>query len=366
MRCRKQIVAWGLVVCMVICTVIWHIPGIKVQAETTNGEEQSFIVDFWDGDTKLKFVCDKTHVKVGDVVNITVINQSSSVNLGDIETYFEYNKEKISADNMFAKLDGWDNIFNESWNIWFISRHGNCYACPGNEISTIQFEIKKEFEQESLGISYCGCTTETMGYCDLDAVEDENEVVLNSFTFIMNNTSSLESTNATTTHVKDYTETVEGFYLDYNYTQPASKGAIEIYANGTKNYKSDVLYTDITPCYVYTEEKGKIKTSTSKVVAAVTASDKEPAISKSKITTTKADTDIAKATIKNGQITVTAGKSGGIGYLWVANVTAPDKAKKMISIPVNVKVAPTKIETYSRADKNVTLGTTPKYTTGEL
>lgn len=61
-----------------------------------------------------------------------------------------------------------------------------------------------------------------------------------------------------------------------------------------------------------------------------------------------------------------AGKSGGIGYLWVANVTAPDKAKKMISIPVNVKVAPTKIETYSRADKNVTLGTTPKYTTGEL
>lgn len=225
MRCRKQIVAWGLVICMVICTGIWHISGIKVKAET---------------------------------INTLIMNNSSSQG-------------------------------------------------PVNE-----------------------------------------------------------TTNATTTHVKDYNEAVEGFYLDYNYTQPASKGAIEIYANGTKNYKSDVLYTDITPCYVYTEEKGKIKTSTSKIIAAVTASDKEPAISKSKITTTKADTDIAKATIKNGQITVTAGKNGGIGYLWVANVTAPDKAKKMISIPVNVKVAPTKIEIYNRADKNVTLGTTEKYTAGEL
>lgn len=360
MRCRKQIVAWGLVVCMVICTVIWHIPEIRVQAEKTNGEEQSFIVDFGEGDVKLKYVCDKTHVKEGDVINISIINESTSTMLDGVETYLEYDVNNFSKDAMSTTLEKWESFFNDELLIWQCYDEGSVYAHPGDIIYTIQFKVTRKFENETIKFKSFNCCSAP----DLSLYEDE--VHLNSFTFIMNDTSSAESTNATTTHVKDYTEAAEGFYLDYNYTQPASKGAIEIYANGTKNYKSDVLYTDITPCYVYTEEKGKIKTSTSKVVAAVTASDKEPAISKSKITTTKADTDIAKATIKNGQITVTAGKSGGIGYLWVANVTAPDKAKKMISIPVNVKVAPTKIETYNTADKNVTLGTTPKYTAGEL
>jgi len=66
---------------------------------------------------------------------------------------------------------------------------------------------------------------------------------------------------------------------------------------------------------------------------------------------------MAKAKIKNGQITVTAvGKEGGLAYLWVM-----DTGNKGVSAccPVNIKLAPKKLEiqntTGSKVAKNTEL-----------
>lgn len=80
----------------------------------------------------------------------------------------------------------------------------------------------------------------------------------------------------------------------------------------------------------------------SKVIVGVTKSATKPEVSnKNKITDTSAS-KIAKAKIKNGQITVTTvGKEGGLVYLWVI-----DTGNKGVSAfcPIDVKLAPTKLE----------------------
>ncbi len=146
-------------------------------------------------------------------------------------------------------------------------------------------------------------------------------------------------------------------FSDYEYKNLVSGTAIVLYGNCKKNtdtiQKDCILYTDILASYNYSvDSKGKVKTSTGKVIVGITMSDIKPTITKNKIVDNEA-AKIAKAKIKNGQITVTAtGKAGGVVYLWIM-----DTGNKGVSecCPINVKLAPKKLEvqetTGSKANK---------------
>ena len=128
-----------------------------------------------------------------------------------------------------------------------------------------------------------------------------------------------------------------------------------VYGNGIKNKiennKECTVYTDILASYSYTENHSKIKSSTGKVIAGITMSDAKPTLNKNKIVDNEA-AKIAKAKIKNGQITVTAtGKQGGLVYLWVI-----DTGNKGVSecCPVNVYIAPKKIEIQGTSGSKLT------------
>ena len=138
-------------------------------------------------------------------------------------------------------------------------------------------------------------------------------------------------------------------FNDYEYKNLVSGTAITIYGNGsistvgnTKvSNKEFVAYTDILASYNYSVNKGKVKASIGKVIVGITMSDTKPTITKNKIVDNEA-AKIAKAKIKNGQITVTAtGKAGGVVYLWIM-----DTGNKGVSecCPINVKLAPKKLE----------------------
>lgn len=140
-------------------------------------------------------------------------------------------------------------------------------------------------------------------------------------------------------------------FSDYNNNNPLSGSAIVIYGNGANimadgkktNNKIFTVYTDILASYKYTvNNRGVVKPSVGKVIAGITKSNTKPPVNnKNKITDTSAS-NIAKAKIRNGQITVTAvGKEGGLVYLWVI-----DTGSKGVSecYPVDVKLAPGKLE----------------------
>ncbi|MCI9079404.1 MAG: hypothetical protein HFH68_10845 [Lachnospiraceae bacterium] len=156
-------------------------------------------------------------------------------------------------------------------------------------------------------------------------------------------------------------------FSDYNYNNPVTSQEAVIYGNGgTKtidgkkvNSKVFTAYTDILASYKYTlNNKGIVKTSVGKVIVGITKSAVKPEVNnKNKITDTSAS-KIARAKIKNGQITVTAvGKEGGLVYLWVI-----DTGSKGVSAccPVNVKLAPVKLEVQDKPGnklaKNTKLG----------
>lgn len=140
-------------------------------------------------------------------------------------------------------------------------------------------------------------------------------------------------------------------FSDYSYTNPVTGPSIVIYGNGTAqtvggrkvNNRIATVYTDILASYKYTvNAKGVVKPSAGKVIVGITKSPVKPEVnSKNKITDTSAS-KIAKAKIKNGQITVTAlGREGGLVYLWVL-----DTGNKGVSAccPVDVKLVPRKLE----------------------
>ncbi|MFG6395537.1 MAG: hypothetical protein K1W24_15385 [Lachnospiraceae bacterium] len=133
---------------------------------------------------------------------------------------------------------------------------------------------------------------------------------------------------------------------DYNYTNPISGSAVVIYGNGKKNItgntKQFIAYTDISASYIYTtNSKGTIKAASGKVIAGITKSDKKPVVIKNKIIDKDA-AKIAKARIKNGQVTVTAtGKEKGMVYLWIID-TGRNGIYEMC--PINVQMAPRKLE----------------------
>jgi hypothetical protein len=74
---------------------------------------------------------------------------------------------------------------------------------------------------------------------------------------------------------------------------------------------------------------------------------------------------IAKATIKNDQITVTAGKQAGKVYLWVMDT---GDVGTFAYCPITVKMTPTTIGTYAISPQSVAFSydTTKKYTRGDI
>ena len=150
-------------------------------------------------------------------------------------------------------------------------------------------------------------------------------------------------------------------FSDYNNSNPLSGSAIVIYGNGANitadgkktNNKIFTAYTDILASYKYTvNNRGVVKPSVGKVIAGITKSNTKPPVNnKNKITDTSAS-NIAKAKIRNGQITVTAvGKEGGLVYLWVI-----DTGSKGVSecYPVYVKLAPGKLEIQDISESKLT------------
>lgn len=139
-------------------------------------------------------------------------------------------------------------------------------------------------------------------------------------------------------------------FNDYDYTSSVKGSPVIIYGNGINkkidgnvvNNKQFTAYTDILPSYNYTlNSKGIVKPSSGKVIAGITTSSIKPVVSKNKIVDRDA-AKIAKASIKNGQVTVTAaGKEKGLVYLWIID-TGKNGAYECC--PVNVLIAPIKLE----------------------
>ena len=147
-------------------------------------------------------------------------------------------------------------------------------------------------------------------------------------------------------------------FYDYDYTKSVSLNQVTLYGNGATakvgdvNYsKTRTLYTDISPSYQYTlDKKGKVKPSIGKVIVGITTSNTKPTLTKGKIVDASA-AKLAKATIKNGQITVTAvGKEQGTVYLWIM-----DTGSKGISecCPISIQLAPQKLEVQNTSGKKV-------------
>jgi len=161
-------------------------------------------------------------------------------------------------------------------------------------------------------------------------------------------------------------DTYTGYYTDYKHLTAATGGSIVAYVNGNKDKKASTIYTDMTPSYIYTattDKKGKVtvKSATSKISVYVTTENTAPkADARGRITNDAKAEKIAKAAIKNGQITVTAQKEAGKVYLWTVDSNAKTDPT---SIPVTVYEAPKKVDLYAKkADitdenvKNITAG----------
>ncbi len=153
-----------------------------------------------------------------------------------------------------------------------------------------------------------------------------------------NNTTEIEPTFST--HL----------FNNHDHTSPVTSSPIVIYGNGgtfktgtskTTN-KQFTAYTDILASYKYTlNNNGIVKPVASKVIVGITKSNTKPVVTKNKII----DRDVAKiarAKIKNGQITVTAtGKEKGLVYLWIIDTGDNDVSE---CYPVDVLLAPRKLE----------------------
>ncbi len=168
---------------------------------------------------------------------------------------------------------------------------------------------------------------------------------------------------------------VSHFYEDQNYNTVATNSTIRIFANGgivtvpgtteKRNYKRCILYTDITPSYIYTLGKnGIVKPAIGKVVVGITSSNEKPSLVKGKIVD-KSVSKMATASIRHGQITVTAKSQSGKAYLWAIDTGREAKAA---CIPVTVKAAPTATNIYAVSDTDPTFlyGKTKQFKNGKI
>lgn len=150
-------------------------------------------------------------------------------------------------------------------------------------------------------------------------------------------------------------------FSDYTHDNPLTGSAIVVYGNGANmvidgkkvNNKIFTVYTDITASYNYTvNNKGVVKPCAGKVVVGITKTAVKPEVnSKNKIADTSAS-KIARATVKNGQIKITAlGKEGGLVYLWVIDTGNNGDS---VCYPVDVKLAPRKLEVQDTSGNRLT------------
>jgi len=152
-------------------------------------------------------------------------------------------------------------------------------------------------------------------------------------------------------------------FTDYSYSNPVTDNNVVIYGNGTTkkidgkkvNNRVATVYTDILASYKYKENNGIVKPSAGKVIVAVTKSTAKPTISnKNKVTDTSAS-KMTKAKIKDGKITINAvGKEGGSAYLWVIDTGNEENSA---CCPVNVKLAPKKLEIQSTSGSKLAKNT---------
>lgn len=248
------------------------------------------------------------------------------------------------------------------------------------DISSV-FEYSQSKMQAQAFVDELNTNSKAAGYGEVWAPDTENinngYPVLKNVPYKISDLAKdpVDDENNTNTDESLDTTPVSHFYEDHNYVKQATNSTIYIYANGgtvavpgtteKKNYKRCILYTDILPSYIYTAGKnGAIKPSSGKVVVGITASNQKPTLVKGKIID-KSTSKIASASIKSGQITVTAKSQPGNVYLWAIDT---GRAGESACIPVTVKGAPTTAYIYSipDTDPSFAYGATKQFKSGQV
>lgn len=254
---------------------------------------------------------------------------------------------------------------------------------PKPDLSSV-FEYSQSQMQAQAFVDELNANSKALGYGEVWAADTEH--INNGYPILKNvpykisditNNPADDENNTNPDNPDEPLDTTPAphFYEDHDYTTQATNSTIQIYANGgtvavpgtteKKNYKRCILYTDILPSYIYTAGKnGAIKPSSGKVVVGITASNQKPALVKGKIVD-KSTSKIASASIKSGQITVTAKSQPGKVYLWAIDT---GRAAASACIPVTVKGAPTTAYIYSIPDTDLSFayGTTKQFKSGQV
>lgn len=150
-------------------------------------------------------------------------------------------------------------------------------------------------------------------------------------------------------------DTTNHFFLDQAFEIPVKKSEAVIWAGSGeraassgktnslqaisagsyKDTRQMVLYTDVIASNIITTKENKTTRRAGKVIVGITLSNKKPVLRSNKIIDTEA-AKIAKASIKDGKITVRAQKEAGTVYLWVYDI---GDAKVISYVPITVKEA---------------------------
>lgn len=247
--------------------------------------------------------------------------------------------------------------------------------------TSLVFEYNKSKMQSQAFVDELNVNSKALGYGEVWTADTEH--INNGYPILKNVPYKISDLTGNPADDEDNTDLDEPldttpaphFYEDHDYTTQATNSTIQIYANGgtvavpgtteKKNYKRCILYTDILPSYIYTAGKnGAIKPSSGKVVVGITASNQKPALVKGKIVD-KSTSKIASASIKSGQITVTAKSQPGKVYLWTIDT---GRAGASACIPVTVKGAPTTAYIYSipDTDPSFAYGATKQFKSGQV
>ena len=253
-------------------------------------------------------------IKKGDIVTL-IFTYTGSETLYGFESFFTYDRNLfeicnyeaigIESDNLFYTPDGWLNILPAD----FINgKHTDeNYIYKDKQFIKLQLKclqnVKQESEIKFYNTDFGYDTTEFLDYCAKDYCYP--------IKLSLSGTSEPAPTVPTgSAVVPDCTH----LFNDYDYTSPVKGSPVVLYGNGINkkidgnvvNNKQFTAYTDILPSYNYTlNSKGVVKPSSGKVIAGITSSNTKPVVSKNKIVDREAS-KIAKASIKNGQVTVTA------------------------------------------------------------
>ena len=301
---------------------------------------------------------------VEDMTNM--FSGCSNLNSLDVSKFNTSNVKSMYG--MFADCSNLNSLdvskFDTSNVVYMQNMFYNCINLESLDISN--FNINKVSSKRNFLLDGL-CSLEKLYFCASSPYEYAFPTStyyhwINESNAICTKTAILDRKMTYTRVAKDYIPFVSGsehIFNDYSYSNPVS-GAAVIYGNGINkkvngikvNNKELVLYTDILASYKYTlNNSGIVKPAVGKVIVAVTTTNEKPVVEKNKVKDTSAS-KIARAKMKNGQITVTAvGKEGGLVYLWVI-----DTGDKGVSAccPVDVKLAPKKLEVQDTSGNKLT------------